>query len=98
MISRRSWGGLFLHFMHAQSLPKDLPVSHYVPDKGVPFSLLFQGHVEQTVGDVEPPPVHGFIDWGVLLFWLTYCLGFIQLGEWVFSLLKWMMGLFLPFL
>lgn len=98
IIGRRSWGGLFLHFAHAKDLPEDLKVSQYVPNEGVACSFIFEGHVEETLGSVKPPPVTGSVDWGLLLFWVTYCIGWYTTINWLWSLGKAIISRLIAFL
>jgi hypothetical protein len=85
---RRSVAGPFPHFIHADDLPEDLPVRQFVPNPGVPCDILFEGHEEEALGSVKPPPVKGAVDWGLLLFWLIYLIGCFKVFGWLWALGK----------
>lgn len=81
LLMRKSHAGPYPHFIHAARLPDDLPVSQFVvDDPTTPCWLpLFRGDFKTALDGVEPPPVKGYLDWPLLLFWVTYFIGMVAL-------------------
>lgn len=79
LIIRRSHAGFYPHFIHADHLPADLPCSQYVAKPGIPCDIVFDGEVKETIGEIKPPAVLGWVDWVVLGFVLSITLGWLSL-------------------
>ena len=81
---RRSPYRKVIHFVHADTLPKDLPVSQFVPKNTGKSSFVFwyNGYVMDVIGNAEPPDSNGF-DWVLFTFWVSYFAGYLAISAWV---------------
>lgn len=92
---RKSHAGPYPHFIHADNLPDELKVSHFVPevrskwpDWRQPLKpFFFKGHVRDFL--MVPPPEHrGRVDFALLLFWVPYLVGVWVSVSWIVDWLK----------